>query len=845
MILSATALSNGNNEPRDVVKIENRSDASAAFRSSGWGEAMEAIRKLSSAASNANGVLDVDDTSQVPWFSAFSNPNITRMQDSFDWASRLEHWREEVTLYTQELSDNVTLSTLSNFIDPVASSPYPMSTSSYVVPAKSATESPFPPQEQEAPSESLLSSYLWERQRAPSLSSILPHTSLYDTKKHCWIVTTAALPWMTGTAVNPLLRAAYLCRSRLLSSDPDPAPVTLMLPWLERPSDQRRVYGKNNVFSSPEHQEVTIREWLRDTANMPAESRALRIRWYVAWQNVAENSVYSMGDITALIPDSESDVCVLEEPEHLNWYRAPGEAWTTKFKHVVGVVHTNYFVYAQEQPAALIRAPAMRLLCSWMVRAHCHKAIKLSAALDVFAPEKEIVENVHGVRQGFLDTGRLLAQKLEGGSDILAPIEGFDDNFHDNVYFIGKMLWSKGIGTLMDLLDYAEDSAGLKVKIDMYGSGPDTKAAESKANKMNVNMEFHGAIDHAQLGKSHKVFVNPSTSEVLCTTVAEALAMGKFVVLPSHPSNDFFCQFPNCLPYSNEEEFVGNLYYAITHSPEPMSKEYLHMLSWEAATERFKAASAITTAEYETMQKLNEEIKVSGGVEFNLPMLIEDETTRKEVSEVLQRSRSRFRAFRDRLSAELSDENNPLPMELRIRLKAELDKRLDLQLEEMIESPRMKTKLSPGELDKALLDLYNSVTKGPGGDLLRVIGGGTEVGQQVGYMRRSRWRQRRQRWRENFAEQTLQENSFLPSSGRRAAQNVQAILQTNLKRHNEAVNAAAVPFEKEDRGNVDDNDHKGRSTKMNMQQARGVQRTVLKTRSGFMGVSLRRLGSHL
>jgi digalactosyldiacylglycerol synthase len=223
----------------------------------------------------------------------------------------------------------------------------------------------------------------------------------------------------------------------------------------------------------------------------------------------------------------------------------------------------------------------MKLLCAWMIRAHCHRVIKLSGTLGKFAPEKELVENVHGVRGKFLEIGDELKDKLllaDGAND---PVFGSEAD--PSVYFIGKMLWSKGLGSLMELLKYAEDSAGLKLKVDMYGGGPDMDAADEKAKKLGLDMPFHGPIDHPELGWSHKVrggmsrimskvarsltnslspfpikiFINPSTSEVLCTTVAEAIAMNKFVILPSHPSNDFFAQFPNCLPYATKEEFVG------------------------------------------------------------------------------------------------------------------------------------------------------------------------------------------------------------------------------------------------------------------------------------------------
>ncbi|CAN0196462.1 unnamed protein product [Ectocarpus sp. 6 AP-2014] len=409
--------------------------------------------------------------------------------------------------------------------------------------------------------------------KAAAEQVLIPETDITNSRVRVWVVTTACLPWMTGTSINPLLRAAFLARGR------DADMVTLMVPFLSL-EDQPKVFPRGVTFDTPEEQEVWVRNWLED-AGLARESERLRLVFYPGRYHKDYGSIFPMGDLTLMIPPEEADICILEEPEHLNWYRAPGRSWRRTFKHVVGVVHTNYLAYSSGYS---VWGPVLTFMLRYMniimARAYCHKIIKLSGVIQSLAPEKETVCNVHGVRQKFLDVGQEYAHKPRTGG----------------AYFIGKSLWAKGYDRLINLLEYNNKRLGRAFHMDVYGSGPDREAIEAKSCEKGCDITFFPATDHSELG-DYSVFINPSVSEVLCTTVAEALAMGKWVVCARHSSNEFFFQFPNCLPFDSEEDFAACVSWALRHDPEDLTPALRHKLSWAAATERLADAAVMNVGE--------------------------------------------------------------------------------------------------------------------------------------------------------------------------------------------------------------------------------------------------------
>eukprot|EP00798_Chlamydomonas_sp_ICE-L_P023527 gene23527-9050_t len=200
-----------------------------------------------------------------------------------------------------------------------------------------------------------LEQYVKEVQLAKKRQQPRDTRSVREPGRQISIVTTASLPWMTGTSINPLLRAAYLAadgsrkvtlvipwisktdqacvfppnieldtpqqqedinpllRAAYLAADGS-RKVTLVIPWISK-TDQACVFP-DIEFGTPQQQEEYVRDWVRERTGLKCD---FKISFYPGRYAKDKGSILPVGDITRCIPDSGADVAVLEEPEHLTW----------------------------------------------------------------------------------------------------------------------------------------------------------------------------------------------------------------------------------------------------------------------------------------------------------------------------------------------------------------------------------------------------------------------------------------------------------------------------------------------------------------------------------------------
>jgi len=294
---------------------------------------------------------------------------------------------------------------------------------------------------------------------------------------------------------------------------------------------------------------------------------------------------------------------------------------------VVGIVHTNYRVYlAAMGYDGFLGAPTVRdsiffsftsLVCS----AYCDVTIKLSAA-GVSLPN-EVTCNVHGVRDEFLRIGsKAHAQQRRGAAEEAA------------VYFLGKAVFPKGWRQLLDLLRSGALGDAGDVRIDGYGGGPDWDAIREEAEGLGDGRRLRvmSWLYHSD-PKIHgyRVLVNPSTSDILCTVTAEAIAMRKRVVLARHPSNQFFQEhFPGQCHFFEPDDpasFAAALREAIAQEATPeLTEQQRQLLSWDAAVDRLCDAAEVRVLSGEfsrpsSLASARTAYKVHHGLQNDAPML--------------------------------------------------------------------------------------------------------------------------------------------------------------------------------------------------------------------------------
>ena len=219
----------------------------------------------------------------------------------------------------------------------------------------------------------------------------------------------------------------------------------------------------------------------------------------------------------------------------------------------------------------------LEFLGSHILNHQCHLEINLSAAIPTLHTVSH-TENVNGVHARFFENQSHLGSQT--------PLS--------DSYFVGKVTPIKRAPIL---LEWALQQG---FKLHIYGKVADVPPVSQHVqdnfrqvlerawevfNDPKNSVTFHGETTQPYVDlAAHKTLINPSLSEVLCTTTAEALAMGKFVVMPDHPSNHFFKRFRNARFYNTDGEAI-ELIKALEFA-QPEFDPNINELTWESGCDR-------------------------------------------------------------------------------------------------------------------------------------------------------------------------------------------------------------------------------------------------------------------
>jgi digalactosyldiacylglycerol synthase len=256
-----------------------------------------------------------------------------------------------------------------------------------------------------------------------------------------------------------------------------------------------------------------------------------------------------------------SDYIILEEPEHLLWFK-PQQNFKRMTNVVIGIIHTNYLFYIRNSNLRFVLW-LIKLYSRILLKFKCSKIIHLSSVTKEIFPAGMVLA-LNGVRDEFFCSNTLI------------------NNF-TGIYTYGKVILEKGYKELVDLLSFCNNVD----PINCYGKNYDQEAISQYAKSKNVNLIFHSEVEDPAISlNKYAIFINPSVSEVLCTTTAEAIAMRKIVIIPKHISNEAFYKFSNVLVYDNKFEFKMLLSQAKSSSIN-VSKESVEDLLWVKVTKKY------------------------------------------------------------------------------------------------------------------------------------------------------------------------------------------------------------------------------------------------------------------